>query len=59
MPGMEQAWLLPAIPVVSFLLIRAVGKILPRQGNFISVLGMLGILLVTLFIIGDFQVQFH
>ena len=59
MPGMEQAWLLPAIPVVSFLLISAVGKILPRQGDFISVLGMLGILLVTLFIIGDFQGQFH
>ena len=34
MPGMEQAWLLPAIPVVSFLLISAVGKILPRQGDF-------------------------
>ena len=57
--GMQQAWLLPAIPVVAFLIISFFRKLLPREGDFLAVIGMLGILLVTLFIIIDFQGFFH
>lgn len=57
--GMQQAWLLPAMPVVAFLIISFFRKILPREGDFLAVIGMLGVLLVTLFIIIDFQGFFH
>ena len=57
--GMQQAWLLPAMPVVAFLIISFFRKLLPREGDFLAVIGMLGILLVTLFIIIDFQGFFH
>ncbi|HIE84888.1 MAG TPA: hypothetical protein EYQ00_14075, partial [Dehalococcoidia bacterium] len=57
--GMQQAWLLPAMPVVAFLIISFFRKLLPREGDFLAIIGMLGILLVTLFIIIDFQGFFH
>ncbi len=30
--GMQQAWLLPAMPVVAFLIISFFRKLLPREG---------------------------
>ena len=57
--GMQQAWLLPAMPVVAFLIISFFRKLLPREGDFLAIIGMLGILLVTLFIIIDFQGFFY
>src|SRR3989304_4667526 len=35
--GMEQAWLIPAIPAAAFVVLLLVGKYLPRRGDWVAI----------------------
>ena len=35
--GMEQVWLIPAIPAVAFAILLLFGKYLPRRGDWLSI----------------------
>jgi NADH-quinone oxidoreductase subunit L len=55
---MEQVWILPAIPFVAFLVIGLFGRLIPRKGDFLAVLGMAAVVVLVGFVIGDFQSYF-
>ena len=56
--GMEQAWLLPSIPIVLFLVVALFYRQIPRQGDWLIILGMAGVTLLAAFVIADFQGAF-
>src|SRR3990170_8884383 len=35
--GMEQAWLIPAIPAAAFVVLVLVGRYLPRRGDWVAI----------------------
>jgi NADH-quinone oxidoreductase subunit L len=51
--GMEQAWLIPALPAASAAILILVGKYLPRKGDWLSVLAILGSFIIFLFVLKD------
>jgi NADH-quinone oxidoreductase subunit L len=53
--GMEQVWLLPAIPFGVFVVVAPLHRLIPRQGDIIAILGMAAAFVLALFVIGDFQ----
>ena len=53
--GMEQVWLLPAIPFGVFVVLAPLHKLVPRQGDGLAILGMAASFVLALFVIGDFQ----
>ncbi len=53
--GMEQAWLLPAIPVVIFVVVALFGRLLPRRGDWLAILGMATVTVLAALVIFDFQ----
>ncbi len=57
--GMEQAWLLPAIPAALFVVVALFGRVIPRQGDWLIILGMVAALVVGGAIILDFQQFFE
>ena len=59
MIGMEEVWILPAIPFAAFVLLGLVNRLIPRNGDFIAVLGMLTVVVLVGFVLGDFQGAFR
>jgi NADH-quinone oxidoreductase subunit L len=57
--GMEQVWILPAIPVAAFVVISLFSAFIPRRGDFIAVLGMLAVVILVGFVLADFQGAFQ
>ena len=55
---MEEVWVLPAIPFAVFLLVGLFGRVLPRNGDFIAVLGMAAVVVLVGFVLSDFQGAF-
>ena len=53
--GMEQVWLLPAIPVAIFVVVGLLHRFIPRRGDFIVVLGMAAVVVIALLVVLDFQ----
>jgi NADH:ubiquinone oxidoreductase subunit 5 (subunit L)/multisubunit Na+/H+ antiporter MnhA subunit len=51
--GMEQAWVIPALPAASAAVLILFGKYLPRKGDWLSVLAIFGSLVVFLFVLKD------
>ena len=57
--GMEQAWVLPAIPASLFVLIALFNRLMPRRGDFLAILGMLTVVGLVFVIMVDFTGAFH
>jgi len=53
--GMEQAWLLPAIPAALFVVIVFFHRVMPRHGDWAAILGMLAVIGISGAIVLDFQ----
>ena len=56
--GMEQIWLLPAIPAVLFVVVALLYRLLPRQGDWLIILGMATVTVLSALVIVDFQDAF-
>jgi len=56
--GMEQVWLLPAIPAGVFVVLALFNRVIPRRGDFLAVLGMAAVVVLALLAIIDFQGSF-
>ena len=56
--GMEQVWLLPAIPVVVFVVVALFYRLIPRQGDWLAILGMAAVTVLSALVIADFQGAF-
>jgi NADH-quinone oxidoreductase subunit L len=57
--GMEQAWVLPAIPAVLFAVIALFNALIPRRGDWIAILGMAAVVGLVFVLMADFQSAFH
>ena len=55
---MEQAWLLPAIPVAAFVVVALFNGLIPRRGDWLVILGMLSVVVIGAVIALDFQGSF-
>ncbi len=53
--GMEQAWLLPAIPAALFVVIALFHRVMPRHGDWAAILGMVTVIGLSAAIVLDFQ----
>ncbi|MGD0114406.1 MAG: NADH-quinone oxidoreductase subunit L [Dehalococcoidia bacterium] len=51
--GMEQAWLIPAIPAATAAILILFGKYLPRKGDWLSVLAISASFVVFIFVLKD------
>ncbi len=56
--GMEQAWLLPAIPVAAFVVVALFNRLIPRRGDWLAILGLLAVVVIGAAIALDFQGSF-
>ena len=56
--GMEQAWLLPAIPAALFAFLALFHRALPHKGDFVAILGMAGVVALVFIVLIDFQGSF-
>lgn len=56
--GMEQAWLIPVIPIAIFIVVALGYRSLPREGDWLVIAGMAAVTLLTALIIVDFQGAF-
>ncbi|MXZ63147.1 MAG: NADH-quinone oxidoreductase subunit L, partial [Chloroflexi bacterium] len=56
--GMEHVWLLPAIPAVLFALMGLFNGLVPRRGDFIVILGMAVVVVLSFLVLLDFQGSF-
>ena len=57
--GMEHVWLLPAIPMAAFVVVALLHRLLPREGDWLVILGMAAVVGLTAAVIADFQDFFH
>ena len=57
--GMEQVWLLPAIPAALFVLLALFNRAMPRRGDGLAILGMLAVVVLGLLVLLDFQSSFE
>jgi len=57
--GMEQVWVLPAIPVAVFVVLGLFSALIPRRGDFLAVFGMLAVVVLVGFVLADFQGDFR
>ena len=57
--GMEDVWILPAIPFAVFILVSFLGRLIPRNGGFIAVLGRTVVVVLVGLVLADFQSAFH
>ena len=51
--GMEQAWLIPALPVAAAVILTLVGKYLPRRGDWLSILAIGASFVIFFFVLKD------
>ncbi|MEX2373806.1 MAG: NADH-quinone oxidoreductase subunit L, partial [Dehalococcoidia bacterium] len=56
--GMEQAWVLPAIPAALFVLIALFNGLMPRGGDVLAILGMVVVVVLAFVVLFDFQGAF-
>ena len=56
---MDQAWILPAIPAVIFIVVALLGRLLPRQGDFLVILGGLTLVTLVFSMFPGFQAAYH
>ena len=56
---MEEVWILPAIPFAVFVVVGLFGRLIPRNGDFLAVLGMAAVVVLVGFVLGDFQGDFR
>ena len=56
---MDQAWILPAIPAAIFIVVALIGRYLPRQGDFLVILGGLTLVAIVFSMFPGFQAAFH
>ena len=56
--GMEQAWLLPAIPAAAFVVVALFNRFIPRHGDWLAILGMLAVVVIGAAVALDFQGSF-
>jgi len=52
--GAEEAWILAAVPAITFLVLAATGRYLPRQGDFIGILAAGAIFVLFFVVLADF-----
>ena len=57
--GMQQAWILPAIPVAIFVVVAFFNALLPRRGDWLVVLGGAAVVALVFAMLGDFRGAFH
>ncbi|MGE3962378.1 MAG: NADH-quinone oxidoreductase subunit L [Dehalococcoidia bacterium] len=57
--GMEQAWVLPAIPASLFVLIGLFNGLMPRRGDFLAIFGMATVVVLVFVIMVDFAQSFE
>ncbi|MDA0815543.1 MAG: NADH-quinone oxidoreductase subunit L [Chloroflexi bacterium] len=57
--GMEQAWVLPAIPASLFVLIALFNGLMPRRGDFLAILGMGTVVALVFVLLVEFTGMFH
>ena len=57
--GLDQAWILPALPAGIFILVALFGRLLPRQGDFLVILGGLTLVVLVCSMFPVFQALFH
>ena len=53
MIGMEEAWLLPAIPLAAFVVLLLVGAYLPRHGDWLSIAAIGSVFVLFFFVLAD------
>jgi NADH-quinone oxidoreductase subunit L len=51
--GMEQAWLMPAIPAAAFVVLLLGGKYLPRRGDWVAIGAITASVVVFFFVLAD------
>ncbi|MCH8814104.1 MAG: NADH-quinone oxidoreductase subunit L [Chloroflexi bacterium] len=51
--GMEQAWLIPALPAAAFVVITLVGKYLPRKGDWVAIGAIAASFVLFFFVLAD------
>ena len=51
--GMEQAWLLPAIPAAAFVFLLLFGAYLPRRGDWVSIAAIGASFILFFFVLAD------
>ena len=56
--GMQQAWMIPAIPGVIFVIVALFNGLLPRRGDWLVILGGAAVVAIVFMILGDFQHAF-
>ena len=56
---MDQVWIIPAIPAVIFILVALFGRLMPRQGDFLVILGGLTLVALVFSMFPGFQAAYH
>ena len=56
--GMEEAWLLPALPAALFVFLALFSRFLPRRGDVLAILGMAAVVVLGFLVMLDFQDHF-
>src|SRR3989304_5839173 len=51
--GMEQAWLIPAIPVAAFVVLLLFGRYLPRRGDWLAIGAATASFVLFFFVLSD------
>lgn len=54
--GAEQAWILPAIPACAFVLLVFFRNVLPRKGDWVSILAILASFILFFFVLSNFLI---
>ena len=52
--GMSDAWILPLLPAAAFVLLALFGPYLPRKGDWLAILAMGSVFVLTILIVADF-----
>ncbi|MBM4411489.1 MAG: NADH-quinone oxidoreductase subunit L [Chloroflexi bacterium] len=57
--GMEQVWVLPAIPAALFIVLALLNPLLPRRGDFLAALGMATVVGLVFLVLVDYTSVFN
>jgi len=57
--GMEQVWVLPAIPAALFVVLALLNPLIPRRGDFLAALGMAAVVGLVFLVMVDYTSVFH
>jgi len=56
--GMEQVWVLPAIPAALFVVLALLNPLLPRRGDFLAAFGMAAVVGLVFLVLADYTSVF-